>query len=267
MPKNGKKRFRQRFLKILKDFPTIVKKIMKRLLPLLAFGASLVAIAPAVEPIAYHALATAITRPVPPSVDNRIMVFTAPGTARHVGIAFEHEDYRKIHSFQRLVRRDLSGQPQRDESGTLREQVLFWIGEVPQGMTEIRYRMVIDGLWTVDPLNPSTVYDYRSGMNLSVLNVEYWKTFETETTSGPVTFRYEGASGRIIRLAGNFNNWDPFMYEMIEVAQGRYELSMALPRGTWQYAFFEGSSQVPDLTNHNRVYTRDGRVASIITVP
>ncbi len=240
---------------------------MKRLLPLLAFGISLLAVAPAVEPIAYHALATAITRPVPPSVNNRIMVFTAPGTARHVGIAFEHEDYRKIHSFQRLVRRDLSGQPQRDESGTLREQVLFWIGEVPQGMTEIRYRMVIDGLWTVDPLNPSTVYDYRSGMNLSVLNVEYWKTFETDTTSGPVTFRYEGASGRIIRLAGNFNNWDPFMYEMIEVAQGRYELTMALPRGTWQYAFFEGSSQVPDLTNHNRVYTRDGRVASIITVP
>lgn len=127
--------------------------------------------------------------------------------------------------------------------------------------------MVIDGLWTVDPLNEATEYDYDNGMRVSTVAVERYEQFRTKDVSGGlVRFACEARAGSSIRLAGSFNNWDPFMYDMEEIAPGRYEIYLPLPRGTWYYAFFEGMSQIPDAANDERVYTKDGRVASVVRV-
>jgi Carbohydrate-binding module 48 (Isoamylase N-terminal domain). len=220
-----------------------------------------------IEAITYNNLVSSISRPRAPVVSGRYIIFTASGTARHTGIAFEHENYRNIHSYQRIIRKDADGKPQRDENGKLQEPVLFYIAEIPPEMHEIRYRMVIDGLWTTDPLNAETAYDYPNGMNVSLLPVEYYEIFQTSNVSkGQVRFTYTGETGKTVRLAGSFNNWDPFMYEMTERKPGEYELVLPLPRGTWYYAYFEGTEQLPDNTNHNRVYTRDGKIASVVTV-
>ncbi len=245
---------------------------MKRLIILIAAGMILLtgAAAVEVEAVAYHSLAASILKPSSPLISGRMVAFTADGKARHVGIAFEHENFRQIHSFQRIIRRDMAGNPQKEADGSLRSQVLFWIGTIPPGLTELRYRLVIDGLWTTDPLNTNVFYDYTTGLSLSVLPVELDDEFTTVAakTDG-VTFRYEGRSGQTIRLAGTFNNWDPFMYEMTETVpnSGRYEISLPLPPGTWYYAFFDGMSQIADNSSETKVYTRDGRVASVIRVP
>ena len=97
--------------------------------------------------------------------------------------------------------------------------------------------------------------------------IPYQKEYKTAVeNNGRTRFVYQGESGKKIYLAGTFNNWDPFMYDLIEVSPGRYELNLNLPSGTWLYAYFSGGSQLPDNTNKNYVYTADGRVASVITV-
>ena len=72
-------------------------------------------------------------------------------SARHVGIAFEHENFQSIHSFQRLYRSD--------DSTETKKSILFYIMQIPEEMRELRYRLVINGLWSTDPLNPDEIFD------------------------------------------------------------------------------------------------------------
>ena len=214
----------------------------------------------------YASLVSGISAPRSPVVRGRHIVFTALGNARHAGIAFEHEDYGVVHSFMRLVSRDGGGAAAvsrpKDEDTTL-----FYIMEIPPETSEIRYRIVRDGLWMADPLNPASAYDFGTGARVSVVETEPYRIYRTAVMSGGlVRFMYEGESGEVVRLAGSFNNWDPFMYEMREFERGKYELFLPLPKGTWQYAFFVGADQIRDSSASMKVYTRDGRVASVIVV-
>jgi len=225
-----------------------------------AFGAG-------IESTLYTTLISRISRVQAPLQIGTNLIFTASGKARYTGIAFEHEQYKKVYPFQRLIRKDELGEPKKDDQGNLAETILFYIAEIPPGMDEIHYRIVIDGLWSTDPQNKNILYDYANGMDVSVQGVVRHDLFQTQNVlHGQVRFTYNGKSGATIRLAGTFNNWDPFMYEMEEISPGRYELSLPLPSGTWYYAYFEGANQVPDNTNTERVYTRDGRIASVVIV-
>ena len=222
-----------------------------------------------IEAITYNALVASISRAREPVVSGKYVIFTASGNARYVAIAFAHENYTKTHTFQRIIHRDELGNPQKDESGKPLETVLFYIATIPPGTKELRYRMVIDGLWTTDPLNSHTEYDHDNRMDVSILPVDYYEVFNTQPVrTGVVHFSYFAKSGSIIRVAGSFNNWDPFMYELHETipGSGKYELELSLPPGIWYYAYFEGTTQIPDNTNPDRVYTQDGRIASVITV-
>ena len=218
------------------------------------------------DPVQYASLVSEISAPRSPAVRGRYIVFTASGNARHTGIAFEHENYSVVHDFMRLVSRDGGGaaaasRPKREET------TLFYIMEIPPDTSEIRYRIVRDGLWMADPLNPSSVYDFGMGARVSVVETEPYRIYRTAIVEGGmVRFVYEGESGEVIRLAGSFNNWDPFMYEMREFERGKYELLLPLPKGTWHYAFFIGTDQIRDNSASAKVYTRDGRTASVITV-
>ena len=242
---------------------------MKRLLLILLAGfLVLVPLAGAeIESVTYSRLVSSITQPEKPVVSGKYIIFTAHGDARHAGIAFRHEDYATIHSLKRIVRRDEYGMPQKDSSGKPLDTTLFYIAKIPPGTVEIQYRMVINGLWTTDPLNGLTAYDPENRMQVSVLPVQRYETFKTDyVKNGTVRFTCTAEAGRSIRLAGSFNNWDPFMYEMTETSPGNYELLLPLPRGTLYYAYFDGTTQLPDPANPDRVYTRDGRVASVVTV-
>ena len=81
-----------------------------------------------------------------------------------------------------------------------------------------------------------------------------------------LTFTYYAASGEIVTVAGSFNGWDPFMYTLREVSPGRYTLSLPLPPGTYQYAFFCRGERQLDPNNPRRVYTREGKGANEATV-
>ena len=207
----------------------------------------------------YGELVETIARADAPLITGKYIIFTAAGSARHAGIAFEHENFQSIHALQRLCRSE--------EETDSKKSILFYIMQIPEEMRELRYRLVIDGLWSTDPLNPDEIFDYSAGMSLSILKIPYQKEYKTAVeNNGRTRFVYQGESGKKIYLAGTFNNWDPFMYVLEEVMPGRYELYLPLPNGVWYYAYFKDGKQIPDTTNHEHVYMADGRTASVIAV-
>lgn len=194
----------------------------------------------------------------PYEIDNHL-VFTAKPNANFVGIAFDFENFQTIHPFELKKIYDINDK----ESSKL----YFYILELPRNLESISYRMIIDGLWTTDPLNKTQEYDTETGITFSKVKIQ--TVFEPETeiqNENNVRFVYQGKSGKKIRLAGNFTNWDSWIYELSETSPGFYELSVPLPTGTYYYAYFVGTVQIPDATNPKRAYTEDGRTASVLVI-
>lgn len=194
-----------------------------------------------------------------PFISGDYAVFTAEDASRYVGIAFDFENYRTIHTFNKIVSYDEEGEPQ--------SSMLIFLQPLPKNCTRITYRLVIDGLWTSDSTNSNRYFDRKVGTWFSYIDVNRPYEVETAVTSDhKVHFVYEGKPGLKVRLAGTFTNWDSFIYYLNETEPGRYELDLTLPAGTWYYCFYSGMDRLTDPNNLDRVYTQDGRIASVITV-
>lgn len=194
-----------------------------------------------------------------PFISGDYAVFTAESTSRYVGIAFDFENYRQIHTFNEIV--------SYDENGERQSSMYIFLQPLPKNCKRITYRLVIDGLWTSDSSNSNRYFDSKVGTWFSYIDVERPYEIETSVTSGHnVHFVYEGKPDQKIRLAGSFNNWDSFIYYLNETDPGRYELDLTLPTGSWYYCFYSGMERLTDPNNMDRVYTQDGRIASVITV-
>jgi hypothetical protein len=209
-----------------------------------------------------------LQRPGPPEIYEDGVIFTAPSSYRKVGIAFAHEGFSRIYWFQKLMTIQDNGPPpasgkpppvQYRDSG-----VLFYVYTTQPAIRELEYRLVIDGLWVRDPLNPQSRRDERSGIVRSVVSLPEYQAPPSafDGPPGSLSFTYEAPPGERVTVAGSFNGWDPFMYELRETAPGRYSLTLPLPPGTYQYVFYHRGERFPDPYNFNRVYTRDGETAS-----
>ena len=200
-----------------------------------------------------------------PKVHDNFIVFTAENKFRHVGIAFDFEDYGTIHDFYRNVFYDIDMKE--------RDSILFYICKIPEKTEKISYRLVIDGVWTTDPYNSQKYYSSQADTYLSYVDIPFnpdkIKTENVEATAtskNSTHFVYKGEPGQKIRLAGTFTNWDSYIYEFKETSSGFYELSLSLPKGTYYYAYYNGRKSFADNTNPNKVYTDDGKVASVLEV-
>jgi hypothetical protein len=210
-----------------------------------------------------------LSNPGAPEIFEDGVIFTAPSTYRRVGIAFAHEGFSKVYWFRKLLipkeeltEKELKNAKEEDlyrDSG-----ILFHVYTVPLSVREVEYRLVIDGLWTADPLNPLSRVDQQSGILRSTVIMPGRKQAPS-TLDGPpgsLRFSYQAEPGAYITVAGSFNGWDPFMYELKEVSPGSYGLTLPLRPGTYQYVFFHRGERILDPNNFSRVYTKDGKVAS-----
>jgi len=200
-----------------------------------------------------------LTAPRAPEVFEDAVIFTASASRRTVGVAFEHEGYGKVHWFKKLVTRNT------EQAG---EGVLFLAYEYPRNAQELRYRLVVDGLWTSDPWNSAQAVNPATGVGYSVVALPEPSVRPAAADEAPGLLRlyYETAPGETVAVAGTFNDWDPFMFELAEIAPGRYALDLPLPPGTYQYAFIHRGARSLDPFNPRRVYTREGKAASQATV-
>jgi hypothetical protein len=217
--------------------------------------------------------------PGAPEFFENAVIFTAPSNLRRVGVAFAHENFYKVYWFRQLmVSQDPLGAPippgskipdHYKDSG-----VQFHIYQVPENIKELEYRMIINGLWTIDPANFKTRKDPVSGLILSVLNLPQkpknlnpFKNLSEGGSGEGLIFSFNGPPGETVTVAGNFNGWDPFMYELKERPEGVYTINIPLPPGTYQYVFFHKGRRFVDPNNPNRIYARNGSAASVIEIP
>lgn len=155
---------------------------------------------------------------------------------RYVGIAFAHEDFNPVRTFQKT------------------ENDIFFLNyRIPDEIKELKYRLVVDGLWITDPENPIVVTD-PSGVPFSLLEIRQKESTYSESPilqpDGRTTFVYKGRPDQEIYLSGSFNNWAPFMYPMQESAKsGVYTLSLKIPKGKHFYTYLVNGLRVPDPLN------------------
>lgn len=229
-------------------------------LGLLGFGSTLFA----AEPVNYQnfeldTLLHEIDKATAPIITEDYVIFTCEPNYRYVGIAFNFENYQTIHPFQLLTHTD--------EDGVIKRKHMFYAYKRQHKFTSLKYRLVLDGLWTADPLNPSKEYD--DSVNLWFSKVEdpdSVKIYTQASKSDSVHFIYKGASGQTIHLAGTFSNWDPWIYQLYETSPGVYELNLPLTKGKYFYNYYIGMTPILDNTNPEKMYTKDGRSASVIVV-
>jgi hypothetical protein len=167
---------------------------------------------------------------------------------RFVGVRFAHEDWNVLHPYRK------------NEKGVF---VLDY--PVPEGVREIRYRVVIDGQWMPDPANPRVEAD-AVGNEFSLYTLEKEPVRPVVSPrreeSGAITFLFRGAPGRRVTLVGDFNNWDPLMNEMEETAPGMYSITLRLPAGQHWYCFYSEGRKHLDRYNSRSGLDPDGVTVS-----
>jgi len=207
-----------------------------------------------------------------------ILTYRSNRYVRYVAAAFAHEDYQELHVFS--ARSD----PDTDPAGEL----LFLVYPITPDMRELRYRLVVDGVWMADPNTDDTVYDNRG---IPISRVTLMERPIREFTSpvvgpdGTVEFRFaydfrvandvETTDGRRISIGdlnrsvpmvvGSFNGWDPFMDRMQPLPENRdlYRLTTTLPPGTYYYYYLVGGERILDPTNPDTAY--DGQTNAVIS--
>ena len=216
----------------------------------------------------------AIPAPGKPEIYEDSVLFTAPSTYNRVGISFAYEGYARVYWFKRLVLpRDnaelfSNGKPLKNVDPNKDSGIMFHLQPIPGNLANMDYRLIIDGLWTADPLNPLTVSGPSGVAESRVLLPQKPKGPLAESPQpGSYRFIYRAPPGETITVGGSFNNWDPFMYELRETSPGIYTLTLPLPPGSYQYVFFHRGEQIPDPDNPQRLYTRDGKIVSRLVMP
>lgn len=190
----------------------------------------------------------------PPVVLHRSILFTYSQRSytRYVGIAFDFEDYQSIHSFRRNE-----------------HDVFVFLLDPPENLTDLKYRIVVDGLWMPDPHNPNQVRDHKGNL-LSRFTFEIPQKMVLQSPvikpDRTVEFIMRYAEGARVFLTGDFTNWEPFMIEMEEVSPGLYAVARQFPPGSYDYCFVAGGAKVTDPLNPRFGADTYGYLASRFTV-
>jgi hypothetical protein len=226
---------------------------------------------------------TGIEKPSAPVFFRDAVIFMAPSSYRSVGIAFASENFGKIHYFDDLLipkdhPADSKQQPTDDPKKAVMSVVtyqdsgiLFYAYKIPPGAASLRYRLIINGLWTRDPLNPDLIRDSGTGLLCSHLAIpasrqELVNAQLPTPPAGILQLHYQGQAGHTVMAAGTFNNWDPFMYQLNETSPGNYSLNLPLPPGRYQYIFYDNGTRTTDGTTANKAYDENGNAVSVAVV-
>ncbi len=192
---------------------------------------------------------------VPPRQRGEYILFSysSADPVIRVGIAFQHEDYARIHSFKR--------NPQ---------DVFVLPYNPPKGLERLVYRFVVDGTWMADPKNPKRI-ETREDIDLSYFELpeeEEEKYALQVGDSGKVTFTFRSSEAHRVSVAGSFNRWDPYMYRMRRVPgkEDLFTITLDLPEGTHYYYFVVDGRKRVDPSNPNGVVSSNGATLSVLNI-
>ena len=190
----------------------------------------------------------------PQYLDRQVLLsYQSSKPVRLVGARFAHEDYQIFHIYVR------------------NENDVFILRlDVPEEVEELRYRLVVDGLWINDPFNPRrekdafgrvfSLFDLRDRPAPDPVSPEIHR-------EGSVTFLFQTLPHRAVSVAGDFNNWDPFWHRMQEIRPGEYRLTVHMPPGQHFYYYIVNGSRVLDPINQETARDFEGFRVSTFFLP
>jgi hypothetical protein len=196
-----------------------------------------------------------IDRAGPPQfLDRQVLLsYQKSEPVRLVGARFAHEDYRIFHIYFRNE-----------------HEVFLLLLDVPEEVEELRYRLVVDGLWINDPFNPSSDED-AFGRVFSLFSLQDRPARAAVSPEihheGSVTFFFQTLPDRAVSVAGDFNNWDPFWHRMQETKPGQYRLTVRMPPGQHFYYYIVNGQRVLDPINQDTARDFEGFRVSTFFLP
>lgn len=209
-----------------------------------------------VDSVPLHLKLAGMKRAQAPEVFENNLILSAQGPYRFVGAAFADEGFATIHAFERN-----------------RQGIFVLVYPVPLKCDHpLAYRLVVDGAWTIDPLNPLRADARAAGVELSLAQVPFLSDEKPglyhvlESDGRTAHFLFKGEAGLLVTVEGSFNNWDPFLHELVETSPGVYELELELPRGVQYYDFVYDGESHPDRLNLNKASNREGKIVSYLEV-
>lgn len=190
----------------------------------------------------------------PQYLDRQVLLsYQSSKPVRLVGARFAHEDYQVFHIYVR------------NENDVFILQL-----DVPEDVKELRYRLVVDGLWINDPFNPRheedafgrvfSLFDLRDRPAPDPVSPERHR-------EGSVTFFFQTLPDRAVSVAGDFNNWDPFWHRMQEIRPGEYRLTVHMPPGQHFYYYIVNGRRVLDPINQETARDFEGFRVSTFFLP
>ena len=209
----------------------------------------------AANPISLDIAVKSMRTSQPPRMVDDVLVlsFKPERPIRFVGVRFAHEAWKILHPY------------------AMNERGVFVLDyPVPEGVLEIRYRIVVDGLWMADPANPVTDSD-AAGVSFSVFRLENEPARTVVNpkpdSGGALTFVFRGSPGRRVSIVGDFNNWDPFMDPLDETTPGSYAVTIRVPAGEHWYYFFSDGRRILDRFNAQTGGDPDGGTVNYFVFP
>jgi hypothetical protein len=208
-----------------------------------------------IESLPLHLVLAQMKKAEAPRVVEGELVLSISGPYRAAAAAFAHEGFAVLHPYERN-----------------RQGVLVLAYPVPLKRSEpLEYRVIVDGAWILDPLDPERSSDPETGIERSVARVPYLSDLHLglykllDEDGRTARFLFQGAPGESVTVCGDFDNWDPFIYELSETSPGIYELELPLPPGKHYYAFVYRGESLPDPLNPDKAARSDGKLVSVLT--
>ena len=170
-----------------------------------------------------------------------------------VEVAFSHENFSILRSFAR------------NDQG-----VFVYLHPLDGERTTYDYRLVVDGIWSADPLNPSSVTDrWGIGISRTTIAIQERQFTETPVALGrnQFAFLFLAPEGSQVNLVGTFNGWDPYMTELAEVEPGLFSRTIRLGPGEHLYYFLVDGLRISDPTNSERRWHSSGTTVSVVMLP
>ncbi len=188
----------------------------------------------------------------PEQFDDLVLFMAKPEySARYMGVAFEHEDFRKIHLFAKQ-----------------HEGIYYFLYKLNGTETHLDYRLIVDGVWFSDELQPLS-YNDSYGHEISRFEISQDKIEQKfgaiELGKREFLFRYKGDEGSRVYFNSDIGSWDPFRYRMKEVDSGIYEVKVRMTPGEHYYYFVEnGHKLLGQSARDVRIHQIEGDVNSLI---
>ncbi|MFN4245319.1 MAG: hypothetical protein ACK4F9_04130 [Brevinematia bacterium] len=185
-----------------------------------------------------------------PIINPNNIIFIATNKAKSIKVLLESENWKPMD----MVYDD-------------RARIWYYIyeKELPKG--RYRYKLLIDGFITTDPLNRNRERDkiggYFSFFELRE-GIEVYRGNPVHLGGGYYEFRYKDLKASKVVLVGSFNNWSPYELEMERGYGGMWKVRIYLPKGEHYYYFIVDDQITPDPLNTMTVKDKHGNIINVV---